>query len=89
MRLTSFADGALRGGVIVMLGMVAAVGISMLSDVQNLPETLDVPATSGILSAALIAIVLNLLLPADQVSAAIEEVSGGLSGKGEGQTPGH
>ena len=40
--------------------------------------------TSGLLPAALIAIVLNLLLPQDLSGEATEEVSGGLSGRGTG-----
>lgn len=80
----------LGGGVIVMFGMVAAAGISMLADVnwnrrnmvifavalsiglglqlvpgalQHLPGTLGTLLTSGLLPAAFIAIVLNLVLP--------------------------
>ena len=80
----------LGGGVIVMFGMVAAAGASMLSDVEwssrnmvifavslsiglglqlvpeavgRLPEMLRVLMVSGLLPAALIAIVLNLVLP--------------------------
>ena len=88
----------LGGGVVVMFGMVAAAGVSMLADVvwnkrnmvifalalsiglglqlevlntapgatnalQYLPDTLRILGASGILPAALIAIVLNLLLP--------------------------
>jgi NCS2 family nucleobase:cation symporter-2 len=80
----------LGGGVIVMFGMVASAGVSMLSDVtwnrrnmvifatslsiglglQLVPEalqhtgkTVQILMTSGLLPAAVIAIVLNLLLP--------------------------
>jgi NCS2 family nucleobase:cation symporter-2 len=80
----------LGGGVIVMFGMVAAAGISMLSDVnwnrrnmvifavalsiglglqlepgalQHLPQTPKILLTSGLLPAAFIAIILNLVLP--------------------------
>ena len=82
----------LGGGVIVMFGMVAAAGVSMLSDVswsrrnmvifaislslglglqlepgalQHLPATAGVLLSSGLLPAATIAIVLNLVLPQD------------------------
>ncbi|MFT5785438.1 MAG: xanthine permease [Ascidiaceihabitans sp.] len=82
----------LGGGVIVMFGMVAAAGASMLSDVtwnsrnmvifavalsvglglQQVPnamsflgDTARILLTSGLLPAAFIAIVLNLLLPED------------------------
>ena len=101
----------LGGGVIVMFGMVAAAGVSMLSDVvwnrrnmvifaialslglglqlepgalQHLPGTLKVLATSGILPAALIAIVLNLILPEELAAEATDEVSGGHAGHGLG-----
>lgn len=80
----------LGGGVIVMFGMVAAAGVSLLSAVdwnrrnmmifavalsvglglqlvpealQHVPGTLKVLLTSGLLPAAVIAIVLNLVLP--------------------------
>ncbi|PIB24704.1 uracil permease [Amylibacter kogurei] len=82
----------LGGGVIVMFGMVAAAGASMLSDVnwnrrnmvifavalsvglglQQVPDamaflgnTAKILMTSGLLPAAFIAIVLNLVLPED------------------------
>ncbi len=101
----------LGGGVIVMFGMVAAAGVSMLSDVawnrrnmvifaislslglglqlepgalQHLPGTLKVLATSGILPAALIAIVLNLILPEELAAEATDEASGGHAGHGLG-----
>ncbi|MEQ9694750.1 nucleobase:cation symporter-2 family protein [Shimia sp. SDUM112013] len=112
--ISSIPIEVLGGGVIVMFGMVAAAGISMLSDVhwnrrnmvifaislslglglqlepgalQHLPSTLKVLATSGILPAALIAIVLNLILPEELSDEATEEVSGGLAGHGEGSLP--
>ncbi len=80
----------LGGGVIVMFGMVAAAGVSMLSAVnwnrrnmiifavamsmglglqlepgalQHVPQTVKVLLTSGLLPAAFIAIILNLVLP--------------------------
>ena len=82
----------LGGGVIVMFGMVAAAGLSMLSEVkwnrrnmvifatalsvgfglQLVPEallhtgrTLQILLTSGLLPSAIIAIVLNLVIPED------------------------
>ncbi len=86
----------LGGGVIVMFGMVASAGISMLSDVQwnkrnmvifalalsiglglqmepgalqHLPDTAKVLMTSGLLPAAFIAIILNLILPEEKKEA--------------------
>ena len=51
---------------------------------QHLPGTIKVLATSGILPAALIAIMLNLILPEELSDEATEEVSGGMAGHGEG-----
>ena len=88
--ISSMPIAVLGGGVIVMFGMVAAAGVSMLADVvwdrrsmvifaialsvglglqlepgalQHLPATLKVLMTSGLLPAAVIAIVLNLVIP--------------------------
>ncbi|NND91873.1 MAG: purine permease [Granulosicoccus sp.] len=88
--ISSMPIAVLGGGVMVMFGMVAAAGVSMLSDVvwdrrnmvifaialsvglglqlepgalQHLPATLKVLMSSGLLPAALIAIILNLLIP--------------------------
>ena len=55
---------------------------------QHLPDTLRVLAASGILPAAFIAIVLNLVLPETLAGEATEEVSGGLAGDREGSLPG-
>ncbi len=51
---------------------------------QYLPDTLRILAASGILPAALIAIVLNLILPEELAGEATEEVSGGMAGHGAG-----
>ncbi|MDE0210862.1 MAG: purine permease, partial [Boseongicola sp.] len=51
---------------------------------QHLPDTLRILAASGILPAASIAIVLNLVLPESLADEATEEVSGGMSGHGQG-----
>ncbi len=86
----------LGGGVIVMFGMVASAGVSMLSEVnwdkrnmvifaialsiglglqlepgalQHLPSTAKVLMTSGLLPAAFIAIILNLILPEEESEA--------------------
>ena len=88
--ISSMPIAVLGGGVIVMFGMVAAAGVSMLSDVvwdrrnmvifaialsvglglqlepdalQHLPATVKVLMTSGLLPAAMIAIILNLVIP--------------------------
>ena len=51
---------------------------------QHLPDTLRILGASGILPAALIAIVLNLVLPQELADEATEEVSGGMAGHGKG-----
>jgi len=97
--ITTIPIEVLGGGVIVMFGMVAAAGISMLSDVtwnrrnmmifavslavglglqlepgalQHVPDTLRVLLVSGLLPAAFIAIVLNLILPEELAAEAAE-----------------
>ena len=55
---------------------------------QHLPDTLRILGSSGILPAALIAIVLNLILPEELSGEATEEVSGGMAGHGKGSMPG-
>ena len=97
----------LGGGVIVMFGMVAAAGVSMLSDVtwnrrnmvifavslsvglglqlepgalQHLPKAAMVLMSSGLLPAAFLAIILNLVLPQELADEQTEEISGGHAG---------
>ncbi|MGB0747679.1 MAG: uracil-xanthine permease family protein [Magnetospiraceae bacterium] len=109
--ISSVPIEVLGGGVIVMFGMVAAAGVSMLSDVhwnrrnmvifavalslglglqlepgalQHLPDTVRILLGSGLLPAALIAIVLNLILPQELSAESTEEISGGNAGHGEG-----
>ncbi|WP_137701157.1 uracil-xanthine permease family protein [Marimonas lutisalis] len=47
---------------------------------QHLPDSLRILGASGILPAALIAIVLNLILPEELAAESTEEVSGGMAG---------
>ncbi len=71
----------------VIFAIALSVGLGLQLDpmaVQYLPDTLRILMTSGLLPAALIAIVLNLLLPEELNGEATEEVSGGLSGHGAG-----
>jgi len=92
--ISSMPIAVLGGGVIVMFGMIAAAGVSMLADVvwdrrnmvifaialsvglglqleptalQHLPDTLKVLMTSGLLPAAFLAIVLNQIIPHENV----------------------
>ena len=91
--ISSMPIAVLGGGVIIMFGMVASAGVSMLADVdwnrrnmmifaialsvglglqlepgalQHLPATLQVLMSSGLLPAASIAIVLNLVIPQEE-----------------------
>ncbi len=75
----------------VIFAIALSIGLGLQLDpkaVQYLPDTLRILMTSGLLPAAVIAIVLNLILPQDLSEAATEEVSGGLSGHGEGSLKG-
>jgi len=91
--ISSMPIAVLGGGVILMFGMIASAGVSMLADVkwdrrnmmifaialsvgfglqlepgalQHLPQTATVLMTSGLLPTALIAIVLNLIIPHEE-----------------------
>lgn len=90
--VTTIPIEVLGGGVIVMFGMVASAGLSMLAEVtwnrrnmiifavsmafglglylepgalQHVPDSIRVLLASGLLPAAFIAIILNLVLPED------------------------
>ena len=69
----------------VIFAIALSVGLGLQLDpkaVQYLPDTLRILMTSGLLPAALIAIVLNLVLPEELSGEATEEVSGGMAGHG-------
>ena len=71
----------------VIFAIALSVGLGLQLDpkaVQYLPDTLRILMTSGLLPAALIAIVLNLVLPEELSDEATEEVSGGMAGPGKG-----
>ncbi len=77
-----------RNMVIFAIALSLGLGLQLEPDaLQHLPATLKILGTSGILPAALIAIVLNLVLPEELTGEATKEVSGGLSGHGEGALP--
>ncbi len=67
-------------------GAVAGLKFALADGSSN--DTLYILMTSGLLPAAFIAIVLNLLLPEDLSDEATEEVAGGLSGHGQGSLNG-
>ncbi|WP_116597835.1 uracil-xanthine permease family protein [Primorskyibacter marinus] len=75
----------------VIFAISLSVGLGLQLDpkaVQYLPDTLRILMTSGLLPAALIAIVLNLILPEQLSDESTDEVSGGWSGHGEGSLGG-
>jgi len=75
----------------VIFAIALSVGLGLQLDpkaVQYLPDTLRILMTSGLLPAAVIAIVLNLILPEELSGEATEEVSGGMKGKGSGSMKG-
>lgn len=68
----------------VIFAIALSVGLGLQLDpkaVQYLPDTLRILMTSGLLPAAVIAIVLNLVLPEELSDEATEEVSGGMASK--------
>jgi NCS2 family nucleobase:cation symporter-2 len=74
-----------RNMVIFAISLSVGLGLQLEPGaVQYLPDTLRILMTSGLLPAAVIAIVLNLVLPMELPGSATEEVSGGMSGHGQG-----
>lgn len=70
-----------RNMVIFAIALSIGLGLQLEPGaVQHLPDTARILMTSGLLPAALIAIVLNLVLPQPLDAAATEEISGGLAG---------
>ncbi len=88
MSMLSDVDWNRRNMVIFAISISIGLGLQLEpAAVQHLPETLKILMTSGLLPAALIAIVLNLLLPEELAGEATEEVSGGMSGSAKGRLP--
>lgn len=86
--MLSDVDWNRRNMVIFAIALSLGLGLQLEPGaLQYLPGTLKVLATSGILPAALIAIVLNLVLPDELASESTEEVSGGMAGHGRGHLP--
>ncbi|WP_224824443.1 uracil-xanthine permease family protein [Cognatishimia sp. MH4019] len=87
--MLSDVDWNRRNMVIFAIALSVGLGLQLEPGaVQYLPDTLRILMTSGLLPAALIAIVLNLILPEELSGEATEEVSGGLTGHGKGSLPG-
>jgi NCS2 family nucleobase:cation symporter-2 len=69
-----------RNMVIFAIALSLGLGLQLEPGaLQHMPGTLKILLTSGILPAALIAIILNLVLPAELSAESTEEVSGGMS----------
>lgn len=94
--MLSDVDWNRRNMVIFAVALSVGLGLQLeamgtapggVDALQHLPETLRILGASGILPAALIAIVLNLILPRELAAEATEEVSGGLKGHGKGLKP--
>ncbi|MDK3072302.1 nucleobase:cation symporter-2 family protein [Sedimentitalea sp. JM2-8] len=74
-----------RNMVIFAIALSIGLGLQLEPGaLQHMPETARILLTSGLLPAALIAIVLNLILPEELADEATEEVSGGMTGHGHG-----
>ncbi|MTI02637.1 nucleobase:cation symporter-2 family protein [Roseibium sp. RKSG952] len=87
--MLSDVDWNRRNMVIFAISLSIGFGLQLEPDaVQHLPDTLGILMKSGLLPAALIAIVLNLILPEELAEEATEEVSGGMAGHGSGSLPG-
>ena len=71
----------------VIFAISLSVGLGLQQEpgaLQYVEGTLKILLTSGLLPAALIAIILNLILPERLSEESTEEVSGGMAGHGEG-----
>ena len=80
--MLSEVDWNRRNMVIFAIALSLGLGLQLEPGaLQYLPGTLKVLMTSGILPAAFIAIVLNLVLPKELAAEATEEVSGGMAGR--------
>ncbi len=74
-----------RNLVIFVLSLSLGLGLQLEPGVlQFLPGPLKVLVISGIPPAAVIAIILNLVLPKKLLDEATEDVSGGMAGQGLG-----
>jgi NCS2 family nucleobase:cation symporter-2 len=86
--MLSDVDWTRRNMVIFAVALSLGLGLQLEpSALQHLPETPRILLTSGLLPAAFIALILNLLLPEELSAEATEEVTGGLAGHGSGRLP--
>ncbi len=86
--MLSDVDWNRRNMVIFAIALSIGLGLQLEPGaLQHMPDTARILLTSGLLPAALIAIILNLILPAELSDESIEEVSGGHAGHGHGSLP--
>lgn len=86
--MLSDVDWNRRNMVIFAIALSIGLGLQLEPGaLQHLPDTARILLTSGLLPAALIAIILNLILPMELSDESIEEVSGGHAGHGHGSLP--
>ncbi|WP_420339918.1 uracil-xanthine permease family protein [Roseibium sp.] len=77
-----------RNMVIFAIALTIGLGLKLEPGaLQHMPDTARILLTTGLLPAAAIAIVLNLILPDELSEEATEEVSGGMAGHGKGSLP--
>lgn len=70
-----------RNMVIFAVSLSVGLGLQLVPDaLQHLPSTPKILLTSGLLPAAFLAIVLNLILPKELTDDQTEEISGGMAG---------
>lgn len=86
--MLSDVDWNRRNMVIFAIALSIGLGLQLEPGaLQHMPDTARILLTSGLLPAALIAIVLNLILPEELAGESTEEVSGGMAGHGHGSLP--
>jgi len=79
--MLSDVDWNRRNMVIFAVSLSIGLGLQLVPDaLQHLPPTAKVLLTSGLLPAAFLAIILNLVLPEELADEQTEEISGGLAG---------
>ena len=73
-----------RNMVIFAISLSIGLGLQLEPKaVQYLPETMQILMTSGLLPAAFIAIILNLILPEELSEEATDEIAGSMAGRGK------
>jgi len=88
MSMLSDVDWNRRNMVIFAISISVGLGLQLEPGaVQHLPDTARILMTSGLLPAALIAMVLNLVLPEELAEESTDEVSGGMKGHSKGSLP--